>query len=165
MSRSRLSRLTSIDPEDRLAKNSQRAAFGWGRRRLARGYRSGMLQGFCSKVGILDADICGPSQPRVLGVRGEQVHNSGSGWSPVYVSDNLSLMSIGFLLGSPDDAVIWRGPKKNGMPPSPHLQVHYTCRWYLVQGMIKQFLSEVDWGDLDYLLIDTPPGKVINRNR
>ncbi|XP_004933671.1 cytosolic Fe-S cluster assembly factor nubp1 [Bombyx mori] len=89
-------------------------------------------------VGILDADICGPSQPRVLGVRGEQVHNSGSGWSPVYVTDNLSLMSIGFLLGSPDDAVIWRGPKKN--------------------GMIKQFLSEVDWGDLDYLLIDTPPG-------
>ncbi|CAG4961298.1 unnamed protein product [Parnassius apollo] len=89
-------------------------------------------------VGILDADICGPSQPRVLGVRGEQVHYSGSGWSPVYVKDNLSLMSIGFLLGSPDDAVIWRGPKKN--------------------GMIKQFLSEVDWGDLDYLLIDTPPG-------
>ncbi|CAH4028933.1 unnamed protein product [Pieris brassicae] len=89
-------------------------------------------------IGILDADICGPSQPRVLGVRGEQVHNSGSGWSPVYVKDNLSLMSIGFLLGSPDDAVIWRGPKKN--------------------GMIKQFLSEVDWGDLDYLLIDTPPG-------
>ncbi|XP_063535503.1 cytosolic Fe-S cluster assembly factor nubp1 [Cydia strobilella] len=89
-------------------------------------------------VGILDADICGPSQPRVLGVSGEQVHNSGSGWSPVYVTDNLSLMSIGFLLGSPDDAVIWRGPKKN--------------------GMIKQFLSEVDWGELDYLLIDTPPG-------
>ncbi|XP_063827984.1 cytosolic Fe-S cluster assembly factor Nubp1 homolog [Ostrinia nubilalis] len=89
-------------------------------------------------VGVLDADICGPSQPRLLGVRGEQVHNSGSGWSPVYVTDNLSLMSIGFLLGSPDDAVIWRGPKKN--------------------GMIKQFLSEVDWGDLDYLLIDTPPG-------
>ncbi|XP_046968953.1 cytosolic Fe-S cluster assembly factor NUBP1 homolog [Vanessa cardui] len=91
-----------------------------------------------ANVGILDADICGPSQPRVLGVSGEQVHNSGSGWSPVYVTDNLSLMSIGFLLGSPDDAVIWRGPKKN--------------------GMIKQFLSEVDWGDLDYLLIDTPPG-------
>ncbi|RVE51383.1 hypothetical protein evm_003938 [Chilo suppressalis] len=89
-------------------------------------------------VGVLDADICGPSQPRVLGVGGERVHHSGSGWSPVYVSDNLCLMSIGFLLGSPDDAVIWRGPKKN--------------------GMIKQFLSEVDWGDLDYLLIDTPPG-------
>ena len=69
---------------------------------------------------------------------GEQVHQSGSGWSPVYVEDNLSLMSIGFLLGSQDDAIIWRGPKKN--------------------GMIRQFLSEVDWGQLDYLVIDTPPG-------
>lgn len=88
--------------------------------------------------GVLDIDICGPSQPRVFGVIGEQVHQSGSGWSPVYIDDNLSLMSIGFLLGSPDDAVIWRGPKKN--------------------GMIRQFLSEVDWGQLDYLVIDTPPG-------
>ncbi|CAK9806682.1 Cytosolic Fe-S cluster assembly factor NUBP1 homolog [Anthophora plagiata] len=89
-------------------------------------------------VAVLDIDICGPSQPRVLGVIGEQVHQSGSGWSPVYIEDNLSLMSIGFLLGSPSDAVIWRGPKKN--------------------GMIRQFLSEVDWGMLDYLILDTPPG-------
>ncbi|GLV34657.1 uncharacterized protein CBL_09138 [Carabus blaptoides fortunei] len=89
-------------------------------------------------VAVLDIDICGPSQPRVLGVLGEQVHQSGSGWSPVYVEDNLSVMSIGFLLSSPDDAIIWRGPKKN--------------------GMIRQFLSDVDWGKLDFLLMDTPPG-------
>ncbi|KAK1123253.1 hypothetical protein K0M31_008883 [Melipona bicolor] len=89
-------------------------------------------------VAVLDIDICGPSQPRVLGVIGEQVHQSGSGWSPVYIEDNLSLMSIGFLLANPSDAVIWRGPKKT--------------------GMIKQFLSEVDWGALDYLILDTPPG-------
>lgn len=88
--------------------------------------------------GVLDIDICGPSQPRMFGVIGEQVHQSGSGWSPVYIEDNLELMSIGFLLSSPDDAVIWRGPKKN--------------------GMIRQFLSEVNWFDLDYLIIDTPPG-------
>ncbi|KAF5890486.1 cytosolic Fe-S cluster assembly factor NUBP1, partial [Clarias magur] len=55
-----------------------------------------------------------------------------------YVEDNLAVMSIGFLLSSPDDAVIWRGPKKN--------------------GMIKQFLRDVDWGELDYLIVDTPPG-------
>ncbi|XP_047389434.1 cytosolic Fe-S cluster assembly factor NUBP1 isoform X2 [Sciurus carolinensis] len=67
-----------------------------------------------------------------------KVHQSGSGWSPVYVEDNLGVMSVGFLLSSPDDAVIWRGPKKN--------------------GMIKQFLRDVDWGDVDYLLVDTPPG-------
>ncbi|XP_015184908.1 PREDICTED: cytosolic Fe-S cluster assembly factor NUBP1 homolog [Polistes dominula] len=89
-------------------------------------------------IAVLDIDICGPSQPRILGVLGEQIHQSGSGWSPVYIEDNLSLMSIGFLLGSPSDAVIWRGPKKN--------------------GMIRQFLSEVDWGNLDYLILDTPPG-------
>ncbi|XP_017461447.1 PREDICTED: cytosolic Fe-S cluster assembly factor NUBP1 homolog [Rhagoletis zephyria] len=88
--------------------------------------------------GVLDVDICGPSQPRLLGVEGENVHQSGSGWSPVGVDDNLCLMSIGFLLGSPDDAIIWRGPKKN--------------------GMIRQFLSEVDWGQLDLLILDTPPG-------
>lgn len=88
--------------------------------------------------GVLDIDICGPSQPRMFGVLGEQVHQSGSGWSPVFIEDNLSLMSIGFLLDSPDDAIIWRGPKKN--------------------GMIRQFLSEVDWGTLDYLIIDSPPG-------
>lgn len=90
------------------------------------------------QVGLLDTDICGPSIPRIMGVEGEQVHQSGSGWSPVYVSDNLAIMSIGFLLSSLSDAVIWRGPRKN--------------------GIIKQFLKDVDWGDLDYLIIDTPPG-------
>jgi Mrp family chromosome partitioning ATPase len=67
------------------------------------------------QVGLMDIDICGPSIPRIMGVEGEQVHQSNSGWSPIYVSDNLAVMSIGFMLPSPDDAVIWRGPKKNGM--------------------------------------------------
>ncbi|XP_066601181.1 cytosolic Fe-S cluster assembly factor nubp1 [Prorops nasuta] len=89
-------------------------------------------------IAILDIDMCGPSQPRVLGVLGEKVHESGSGWSPVYIEDNLSLMSIGFMLESSSAAVIWRGPKKN--------------------AMISKFLSEVDWGNLDYLILDTPPG-------
>eukprot|EP00092_Neocalanus_flemingeri_P029532 GFUD01032074.1.p1 GENE.GFUD01032074.1~~GFUD01032074.1.p1 ORF type:complete len:313 (+),score=115.22 GFUD01032074.1:68-1006(+) len=89
-------------------------------------------------VGVLDIDLCGPSMPRILGCEGEGVHQSGSGWSPVYVEDNLSIMSAGFLLPSPDAAVIWRGPKKN--------------------GLIKQLLRDVDWGTLDYLLVDTPPG-------
>ncbi|RXM27997.1 Cytosolic Fe-S cluster assembly factor nubp1 [Acipenser ruthenus] len=91
-----------------------------------------------AKIALLDVDICGPSIPRIMGLEGEQVHQSGSGWSPVYVEDNLAVMSIGFLLSSPDDAVIWRGPKKN--------------------GMIKQFLRDVDWGEVDYLIVDTPPG-------
>ena len=85
-------------------------------------------------VGVLDIDLCGPSLPRVFGVEGEQIHQSGSGWSPVYVEDNLSVMSAGFLLPNLDSAVIWRGPKKN--------------------GLIKQLLRDVDWGegDLDYLI-------------
>ena len=90
------------------------------------------------QVAVLDIDICGPSLHKIFGVEFEQVHLSSSGWSPVFVHDNISLMSVGFLLGSPDEAVIWRGPKKN--------------------GLIKQFLCDVDWGDVDYLLIDTPPG-------
>ncbi|XP_043567948.1 cytosolic Fe-S cluster assembly factor nubp1 isoform X2 [Chiloscyllium plagiosum] len=90
------------------------------------------------QVALLDADMCGPSIPKIMGVEGEQVHQSGSGWSPVYVEENLGIMSIGFLLSSLDDAVIWRGPKKN--------------------GLIKQFLRDVDWGEVDYLIVDTPPG-------
>jgi len=89
-------------------------------------------------VGLLDVDICGPSIPKMLGLKGREVHQTSEGWSPVYLDDRLAVMSIGFLLPNEDDAVVWRGPRKN--------------------GIIKQFLSDVTWGDLDYLVIDTPPG-------
>jgi len=91
-----------------------------------------------NQVGLLDIDICGPSIPTIMGVVEGIVHQSSSGWEPVYVEDNLAVMSIGFLLGNRDDAVIWHGDKKT--------------------GMIKQFLRDVDWGKLDYLIIDSPPG-------
>jgi Mrp family chromosome partitioning ATPase len=90
------------------------------------------------QVGVMDVDICGPSIPRMMGAVNESIHTSGAGWSPVYVADNLGVMSIQFLLPNQDDAVIWRGPKKN--------------------GLIKQFLKDVEWGELDFLLVDTPPG-------
>ncbi|KAI5282221.1 cytosolic Fe-S cluster assembly factor nbp35, partial [Ascosphaera aggregata] len=89
-------------------------------------------------VGIMDTDICGPSIPKMLGVEDETVHTSNAGWSPVWVEDNLCVMSIQFMLPNRYDAVIWRGAKKN--------------------GLIKQFLKDVDWGALDYLIVDTPPG-------
>jgi len=89
-------------------------------------------------VGLLDVDICGPSVPRMLGLHGQDVHQSSEGWSPVYVDDHLAVMSIGFMLPNQDDAIIWRGPRKN--------------------GLIKQFLTDVNWGPLDVLLMDTPPG-------
>lgn len=93
-------------------------------------------QGF--EVGLLDLDLCGPSVPRTMGLEGAEVHRSAQGWSPVYVQDNLAVMSIGFLLPGRDDPVIWRGPKKN--------------------GLVRQFLADVDWGELDFLVVDTPPG-------
>ncbi|KAI1712104.1 NUBPL iron-transfer p-loop NTPase domain-containing protein [Ditylenchus destructor] len=91
-----------------------------------------------SHVGVLDIDICGPSQARMFGCEEESVHDSGEGWSPIYVRDNLAVMSIAFLLESRNEAVIWRGPRKN--------------------ALIKQFLRDVDWSSIDFLLIDTPPG-------
>ena len=66
-------------------------------------------------MGLLDIDICGPSVPKLTGLEAEEIHRSAAGWSPVYVEDNLAVMSIGFLLPNPDDAVIWRGPRKNGL--------------------------------------------------
>lgn len=89
-------------------------------------------------VGIMDTDICGPSIPKMMGVEEETIHVSGNGWEPVWVTENLGVMSVQFMLPNRDDAVIWRGPKKN--------------------GLIKQFLKDVEWGPLDFLLVDTPPG-------
>jgi Mrp family chromosome partitioning ATPase len=95
-----------------------------------------------ARVGLLDLDLTGPSLPRMVGLDlpGASVHQSSAGWVPVYVDQGrrLGVMSIGFLLKDRGDSVVWRGPKKD--------------------GMIRQFLSEVRWGELDYLVIDTPPG-------
>ncbi|EFP74370.2 cytosolic Fe-S cluster assembly factor nbp35 [Puccinia graminis f. sp. tritici] len=114
---------------------------------------------------LLDIDITGPSLPMMLGLSPDvhRLHSTSTGWSPLYVSETLSAMSIGFMLPSTDSAVIWRGPKKN--------------------GMIKQFLKDVDWCStedeeeelgreetakengkenreegIEYMIIDTPPG-------
>lgn len=89
-------------------------------------------------VGLLDVDLCGPSVPRMLGLEGSDVHRSNTGWSPVYLEDNFAVMSIGFMLPNKDDPVIWRGPRKD--------------------GLIRQFLTDVMWDKLDYLIVDTPPG-------
>jgi Mrp family chromosome partitioning ATPase len=87
------------------------------------------------QIGLLDIDICGPSIPRMMGLENQEVHQSNDGWDPVYWDDNLAVMSIGFLLTNKNDAVIWRGPRKN--------------------GLIKQFLTDVVWDNLDYLVIDS----------
>lgn len=77
----------------------------------------GLSEGLClPQVGILDVDLCGPSIPRMLRAQDSAVHQCDSGWVPVLVGQDkaIALMSIGFLLERPDEAVVWRGPKKNG---------------------------------------------------
>ncbi|RMJ27662.1 hypothetical protein PHISP_01447 [Aspergillus sp. HF37] len=114
------------------------------------------LQG--KSVGILDIDLTGPSMPRLVGLEDAKITQAPGGWLPVPVHPacpettdanantdtdtekrgSFRCMSLGFLLRERTDAVIWRGPKKT--------------------AMIRQFLSDVLWGDTDYLLVDTPPG-------
>ena len=106
-------------------------------------------------MALLDIDICGPSQPRILGVEKQSVHQSGVGWQPVPVTANLGVMSIGFLLDNKDDSIVWRGPRKNGAP-FVCFELFSTCPSFV--AMIKQFLKDVYWDELDYLIIDTPPG-------
>lgn len=106
-------------------------------------------------VGVLDIDLTGPSIPRFFGIEDKKVRQAPGGWIPVEVHGRqklaahgdkdagqevgeLSCMSLGFILASRSDAVIWRGPKKT--------------------AMVRQFLTDVLWPRLDYLLIDTPPG-------
>ena len=66
------------------------------------------------RVGVLDIDLTGPSLPEMFGISGKQIHQSASGWLPVYTNEtqNLGVVSLGFLLKNKNDAVIWRGPKK-----------------------------------------------------
>jgi ATP-binding protein involved in chromosome partitioning len=89
-------------------------------------------------VGLLDIDIHGPSVPKILNLEGKPVQALGDTIVPIKMLENLKVMSIGFLLRGSDDAVIWRGPMK--------------------YQMIKQFMKDVDWGDLDFLIVDSPPG-------
>jgi ATP-binding protein involved in chromosome partitioning len=90
------------------------------------------------QVGLLDIDIHGPSIPRLLSLEGRQIHGTENALFPVSFDENLKVMSIGFVLRERDDAVIWRGPMK--------------------YGVIKQFLKDVQWGEIDYLIVDSPPG-------
>jgi Mrp family chromosome partitioning ATPase len=89
-------------------------------------------------VGLLDIDIHGPSIPKLLNLEHKGIQAEGDKIRPIYYSDTLKVMSIGFLLPAESNAVIWRGPMKH--------------------TLIKQFLADVYWGKLDYLIIDCPPG-------
>ncbi|WP_340819197.1 Mrp/NBP35 family ATP-binding protein [Methanolobus sp. WCC4] len=90
------------------------------------------------KVGLLDADIHGPSIPKMFGIEDERPTVDENGIVPISVTENLSVMSVALLLEDKDAPVIWRGPAK--------------------MAAIKQFLEDVSWGKLEYLIVDLPPG-------
>lgn len=94
------------------------------------------LEGF--EVGLVDIDIHGPSVPKMLGLQKAQPELINNKIQPVKYSNNLKVMSISFMMSDPEEAVIWRGPLK--------------------MSVIKQFLHQVNWGNLDYLIVDSPPG-------
>ncbi len=91
-----------------------------------------------AEVGLVDVDIHGPNIPKMLKIENEQLKSDENGIYPILVPPRLKVMSMGFLLSNKDTPVIWRGPVK--------------------MGAIKQFLGQVHWGNLDYLIIDLPPG-------
>ncbi len=96
------------------------------------------LSGRNFSTGLLDTDVHGPSVPKLLGLSGQKLTGSNEGIVPLTCFDKLKVVSIGLLIDGNEKAVIWRGPMK--------------------ANVIRQFFSEVAWGDLDYLVVDSPPG-------
>lgn len=90
------------------------------------------------QVGLLDADITGPSIPRLMGLSEERAFSDGERMIPVIHKSGIKTMSLNYLIQNEEDPVIWRGP--------------------IIANMVEQFLNEVSWGELDYLLVDMPPG-------
>jgi ATP-binding protein involved in chromosome partitioning len=90
------------------------------------------------RVGVLDADIHGPNTPKMLGIKNYVPSVGESGIMPAIGPLNMKVMSMAFLLPNQDTPVIWRGPLK--------------------MGAIKQFITDVNWGELEYLVVDLPPG-------
>ena len=90
------------------------------------------------RVGLLDVDIHGPNVPKMLNIEDKKITSIENKILPIKTNNNLSVMSMAFLLQKKEDSVIWRGPMKH--------------------NVIKQFVEDVEWGELDYLIIDFPPG-------
>ncbi|MFP4457484.1 MAG: Mrp/NBP35 family ATP-binding protein [Clostridia bacterium] len=90
------------------------------------------------KVGIMDADITGPSIPKIFGINKKRATSKNDSIIPVETEKGIKIISLNLLISDENSPVIWRGP--------------------LIAGAVKQFYTDVNWGELDYLLIDLPPG-------
>ena len=104
---------------------------------LVTGSLAGIMARAGYKVGVLDADITGPSIPKMFGVHGPAMGNE-DGTYPEVAEDGTKIMSINLLLDDEEAPVVWRGP--------------------VIAGVVKQFWTDVQWGDIDYLFVDMPPG-------
>lgn len=110
---------------------------GVGKSTMATNIALGLAQkGF--KTGLLDVDVHGPSIPTLLDLENTEVMGDGKKIYPVAYNENLKVISVGFMVQNTETPIIWRGPMK--------------------MSFIKQMLSDVLWGDLDYLIVDCPPG-------
>jgi ATP-binding protein involved in chromosome partitioning len=128
--------------EDSLAKIGRKILVmsgkgGVGKSTVA-SYVALLLSAEGNKVGLLDVDLHGPTVPHLMNVQGGLDMPEEGVVRPYRFSDKLSIVSLEMLLGDKDTAVIWRGPLKI--------------------SAIRQFISDIDWGDLDYLIVDSPPG-------
>jgi ATP-binding protein involved in chromosome partitioning len=127
--------------EDRMARIKHKIIIGSGKGGVGKSTvtanLAAALQSRGYKVGILDADMTGPDIPKLLGIEDQPLRAGPDGLEPADAR-GVKVISMALLLKSRDSAVIWRGPMK--------------------MAALKQFLSEVNWGDLDYLLVDLPPG-------
>ncbi|MBN2120486.1 MAG: Mrp/NBP35 family ATP-binding protein [Candidatus Omnitrophica bacterium] len=137
---------TRLEQEKRLQENLSRIKHklivisgkgGVGKTTVAVNLAYGLaVKGY--KVGILDVDIHGPNIAKMLGIEAERLAGSDFGIEPIEVMPNLKAVSMAVLIDNQDQPIIWRGPLK--------------------MATIKQLLTDVNWGQLDYLIIDSPPG-------
>lgn len=134
-------RARQVETEDRMCRIKHKIVIGSGKGGVGKSTvtvnLAAALQGRGYKVGILDADITGPNIPKLLGIEDQKLMTGPDGMEPADAA-GIKVISMALLLKSRDSPVVWRGPMK--------------------MSALKQFVSDVNWGDLDFLLVDLPPG-------
>ncbi|HRZ19468.1 MAG TPA: P-loop NTPase [Methanofastidiosum sp.] len=134
-------KVQQMNINERMSKIGKKIAIGSGKGGVGKSVVTSLIASYLVKqgknVGILDLDITGPSIPMMFGID-EKPLGSSAGIMPVVSESGIKIMSMSLLLPNNEDAVIWRGP--------------------MISGAVSQFLADVIWGELDYLLFDLPPG-------
>lgn len=134
-------KVQKMNIDERMSKIGKKIAIGSGKGGVGKSVVTSLIASYFAKqgktVGILDLDITGPSIPMMFGIDEKPIGNN-SGIIPVISNSGIKIMSMSLFLPNNEDAIIWRGLR--------------------ISGAVSQFLADVAWGDLDYLLFDLPPG-------